>query len=124
MPTFRQGVDISVGTHPCVRTILTHSKDSGWLTSAKTSRKRHTKELKMPESEWRRTPQPDAKMVDDATFRIRAAAACDHTINKSEDHFDEPKIDLGNAWTADSNTIRRTPVSHFSSLFSPTYLVP
>jgi hypothetical protein len=78
----------------------------------------------MPESEWLRIPHPDAKIIDHATFASVHQHLANFTINKSDDDLlDELEIDLGNAWTADSNrfaVLRR----HFSSLFSPPILVP
>jgi hypothetical protein len=70
-----------------VRRILTHSKYNGWLTYAKTSRKRHTKELKMPESGWLRIPHPSAKIIDDVTFASVPQHLATFTINKSDEQL-------------------------------------
>jgi hypothetical protein len=64
--------------------MLTHSNYNSWLTYAKTLRKRQTKELKMPESEWLRIPHPSAKIIDDATFASVPQHLATFTINKSD----------------------------------------
>ena len=93
-----------------VRTILTHSKYNGWLTYGKTSRKLHSKEVKIPESNWVRVPHPSAKIVDDATFTSVQNRLATFTINKSNDQLlDELKSILAIHGRLTATTIRRTP---------------
>jgi DNA invertase Pin-like site-specific DNA recombinase len=92
-----------------VRKILTHPKYNGWLTYAKTSRKLHTKELKMPESEWLRVPHPSAKIIDDATCALVQRRLARLTINKSNDQLlDELRVILAANARLNSTIIRRT----------------
>ena len=93
-----------------VRTILTQAKYNGWLTYGKTSRKLHSKELKMPESSWLRVPHPSAKIIDDVTFESVQHRLATFTINKSDDQLlDELRSILGIHGRLTAATIRRTP---------------
>ncbi len=101
-----------------IRTILTHSKYSGWLTYGKTSRKLHSKELKMPESNWVRVPHPSAKIIDDETFASVQRRLATFTINKSNDQLlDELRSILATHGRLAATTIRRTPGAPSPSSF-------
>jgi DNA invertase Pin-like site-specific DNA recombinase len=101
-----------------VRTILTHSKYNGWLTYGKTSRKLHSKTLKMPESSWLRVPHPSAKIIDDATFASVQQRLATFTINKSNDQIlDELRSILATHGRLTATTIRRTPGAPSPSSF-------
>jgi DNA invertase Pin-like site-specific DNA recombinase len=93
-----------------VRRILTNSKYNGWLTYGRTSRKLHSKELKMPESSWVRVPHPSAKIIDDATFASVQRRLATFTINKSDDQLlDELRSILAKHGRLTAATIRHTP---------------
>jgi hypothetical protein len=89
---------------------LTNSKYNGWLTYGRTSRKLHSKELKMPESSWVRVPHPSAKIIDDATFASVQRRLATFTINKSDDQLlDELRSILAKHGRLTAATIRHTP---------------
>jgi DNA invertase Pin-like site-specific DNA recombinase len=93
-----------------VRRILTGAKYNGWLTYAKTSRKLHTKELRIPEAQWLRVPHPSAKIVDDTAFELVRRRLANFTINKSNDQLlDELRATLALSGRLSSTVIRGIP---------------
>ncbi|MGD1025546.1 MAG: recombinase family protein [Candidatus Sulfotelmatobacter sp.] len=65
--------------------ILSHPKYTGYNVFGRTSQKLYTAAIRIPESEWIRTPNAFAPLVDEGTFQKAQRLLRGRTINKSNE---------------------------------------
>ena len=73
--------------HAAVYNILSHPKYAGYNVFGRTSQKLGTPSVRIPESEWIRTPKAFAPLVDETTFQEAHRLLGGRTINKSDEEL-------------------------------------
>jgi DNA invertase Pin-like site-specific DNA recombinase len=73
--------------YTAVYNVLSHPKYAGCNSFGRTSQKLGTPSVRMPESEWIRTPKAFAPLVDEAAFQEAQHLLLARTINKSDEEL-------------------------------------